>query len=148
MSEITLTIDSIYGGQAPTKFFGKKGQFNSTIGIDPDFPISDSDTEISGFIRPTAMEKFTGTTITGSPMWIATDPKDANIYIYDTDGKVYNTTSALGTPTLLTTLSTASGNGMEYYDNAMYIARNTDIARYTPLNGTPGFTTSYWVTTM
>ena len=40
-----IRISSIFGGRAPAGFFSSKDQFLSSLGIDPDFPIDDSDSD-------------------------------------------------------------------------------------------------------
>jgi|ERR1051326_3586913 hypothetical protein len=145
MSNITLSIDSILGGEQASEFYGQKGQFLSSIGINPDFPKDDSSRQASGFLRPTAMAKFSGSTVTGVPLWIIPNPKDTNIYVYANDGKLHSVSSSLSMNSNPTAPTSASGNGAEYYDNYLYLAKNTDIARYGPLDGTPSLTQSYWV---
>lgn len=146
-----ITIDNIFNGWQQLDYFNRDGQFLNSIAIDPDMPAIDSGTKASGLIRPTAMEKFSGTEITGVPLWFITNPKTSNIYLYANDGKVHTINSDLTMGTALNSgdaLTTASGNGAEYYDNFIYFARNSDIARYGPLNGTPALTESYWNTTL
>lgn len=92
MPRVPFQIDSIFAGQSETQHFSAKGQFNSSIGIDPDMPINDTDKRLSGYIRPTSMEKFTGTTLTSAPLWIVSNPKNATAYIYCADGTVYAVT--------------------------------------------------------
>ena len=149
-----IRIESILGGQAPTTHFAGSGQFRVSLGIDPAQPIDDNDTAYStiasGLIRPVASEKFSGTTITSAPLWMKTNPKDANVYVYDANGSAYTVNATLSSVTALSDagfLSISTGNGMEYYDNYMYFAMNTSVARYGPLNGSPSFS-DYWVTTL
>ena len=150
MAEIKITIDSVFSGISPTQYFGSKGSYHAGIGIDPDMPISDSDKRLSGYIRPTAMEKFSGSTVTGAPMWFITNPKDANCYVYDISGKVYSMNAALTISALNSgaPLTSSTANGAAYNDNYIYFAKNTDICRYGPLNGTAVFTENYWTGTL
>lgn len=147
-----IKIETILGGQSPTTHFSGPGQFRASLGIDPAQPADDNDsattTIASGLIRPTASEKFSGATIAAAPLWLKTNPKDALVYVYDARGSAYTINATFDTVTALSDaghLSSAIGNGCEYYDNYMYFAKNTDIARYGPLNGTAVFTPSYWV---
>lgn len=147
MSSKPIRIETILGGQAPSEFFASKGQFQSSIGIEPDFPKDDSSIKTSGLLRPTAMEKFSSTEITGVPLWFVTNPKTTNTYLYANDGKVHTIASNLTMGTALnggSALSTSSGNGADYYDNYAYFIKNTDVARYGPLNGSPSLTQDYW----
>lgn len=146
-----ITIDSIFGGFAPIKYFPQKGQFTASIGIDPDMPIDDTVTGVSGMLRPTAMAKFSGTEVTGVPLWIIANPKTSNIYVYANDGKVHTVDSTFAMGTALNSgnaLTTASGNGAEYYDNYAYFTTNTNVTRYGPLNGSPSLDQVYWGTTL
>lgn len=144
-AKFTNKIQSVLGGISPSLYFGSQGQFHASIGVDPDMPISDSAVRVSGFLRPTAMEKFSSTALDGYPMWLLTNPKSTDIYSYQANGDVVSYNSSLASETLVSAISTASGNGAGYYDNYHYFARNADIARYGPLNGSPSITASYWV---
>lgn len=151
----TIKIESILGGQSPTTHFSSSGQFRASLGIDPAQPTDDLDsatsTIASGLLRPSASEKFSGTTIGSAPLWIKTNPKDSNVYVYDSLGSAYTVNATLSTVTALSdtgALTNSIGNGLEYHDNYMLFAKNTTVARYGPLNGTPSFNEDYWVTTL
>lgn len=146
----TVTIDSILGGQTPTTHFSSKGQFRASLGIDPAQPINDTDTVYStiasGLIRPAASEKFSSTTINTAPLWIKANPKNSLVYVLDARGSAYTIDATMTTVTALDDageLSSGLGNGMAYYDNYMYIAKNTDIARLGPLNGAITYNGTY-----
>jgi hypothetical protein len=85
---------------------------------------------------------------------MVTNPKDTNTYTYANDGKCHTVASDLTMGTALnngTALSASSGNGAAYYDNYLYLAKNADIARYGPLNGSPSLThltQNYWTSTL
>ncbi|MFA7662690.1 MAG: hypothetical protein WCX88_02120, partial [Patescibacteria group bacterium] len=150
-----IRIETILGGQSPTTHFSQAGQFRASLGIDPAQPINDLDTAYStiasGLLRPSASEEFSGTTINSAPLWMKTNPKDTLIYVYDALGSAYTITATLDTVTALSDaghLSSALGNGFEYYDNYMYFFKNTDVCRYGPLNGTPVFNPTYWTGTL
>jgi len=148
MAIVPITIHQILGGWSPSENFGSPGQFIASLGVDPELPKNDSDKTISGLIRPTAMAKFSATTVTGAPMWIIPNPVDADKnFVYATDGKIHLITSALAMGTDVATLATAGGNGAAYYKNFGYFARNTDIARYRA-DGAVAIDTSFWVTTL
>lgn len=150
-----IKIESILAGHSPTTHFASAGQFRASLGIDPAQPLDDNDTAFSsiasGLIRPVASEKFSGSFIQASPLWMKTNPKDLLVYVYDARGSAYTIDATFSTVTALSDaghLSSSLGNGCEYYDNYMYFAKNTDIARYGPLNGSPSFNPSYWVATL
>lgn len=134
----SILISSIFEGEATYSDFPSEGQFTESIGIDP---------EDDGNINPVDAPRFVNSVMPNTPLWISKEPKTGTTYIYDIMGSVYtangNTISGLGD---LNDGGTASGNGMAYYDNYMYFARDTTIARYGPLDGTPTWTDDYWVT--
>lgn len=151
MSKKIITIDSILRGISISDYQTRRGEFLSSIGIDPDMPSDDNGNKPSCLIRPTSLAKFSGTEITGVPLWFIKNPKTSNIYLYANDGKVHTITSSLVMGTALNSgnaLSASSGNGGEYYDNYAYFAKNTDIARYGALNGTPSLTQDFWTSTL
>lgn len=146
----TIKIENILGGQSPTSHFSTASQFRASLGIDPGQPINDLDSPYSkvasGLLRPAASEKFSGSTLQAAPLWIKSNPKDTNIYVFDAQGSMYSIDSAISSLTGISdggSLSNGLGNGFEYYDNYMYGFKNTDVARYGPLNGTPGFDGTY-----
>lgn len=135
-------------GRSPLLNFASKGQYISSIGIDPDFPISDTDKLPSGFLRPTSMADFSGVNVNATPLWLSTNPKNELVYAYLANGKLVSYSSALASETLRTTVTTSSGNGMAYYDNYLYLAKNADIARYGRLDGSPTVTQAYWTSSL
>lgn len=145
-----ITIQTILGGHAPTTNFAQETQMRTSLGIDPAQPIDDADsafsTVASGLIRPTAAQKFSGSTITAAPLWLITNPKTSNAIVYDAASSAYTIDATMTTVTALSDAGTLSGlgNGCEYYDNYQYFATGTDITRYGPLNGAPGFVPNYW----
>lgn len=144
MAKIPFKISSIAGGLSVCDYFNIRGQFLSSVGIDPDMPSDDSGNKPSGYIRPTVMTKFSGANVTATPLWLLTNPKNTNIYTLLSNGRFISYTSAFGSETLIATLTTCSGNGAEYYDNYLYLARNADLGRYGPLNGTPSLDEDWW----
>jgi hypothetical protein len=145
-----FTIPTIFEGMSPSSQFAQEGQFLNSIAIDPDAPITDGSADLlpSGSIRPIGYEKFSGANLNATPLWIETTPKNTNVYIYLNDGKIISYDSTLETETLLRTVAASSGNGFAYYNNYLYYARNLDIGRYGPLNGTPAFTDDFWTSTL
>lgn len=152
----TIRIESILGGQSPTSHFAGADQFQASVGIDPSLPATNSSVSprSSGLLCPAPVEKASGSVLQNIPLWIVGQPKKAGFaYVYDAAGSAYSydASSPPGTFTALSdggSLSNSSGNGARYYDNYLYFAKNTTIARYGPLNGTPAFDGDYWVTTL
>lgn len=157
----TIRIESINGGMSPSFWGGTEDQFQSSNGIQPDAPLNASlslgNNYASRFLVPTKLKKATGLgTIADAIAWLVAEPKNSgatdNLYAYDVAGSVY--TIGSGATPVVTGLGdlndggSANGNGCAYYDNYMYFARDTTIARYGPLNGTEAFTDDYWVGTL
>lgn len=140
MAIYTITIDDISGGEAPVPNFAQKNQFWSSANLN----LEDGD------LRQTTIETL-GTAPSDIAMWNIKNAKDSNTYEYLYDGKInavsndYSTVTALNSGAALTA---STGNGAAYYDNYIYFAKNTDIARYGPLNGTPSLSQTYWTGTL
>ena len=151
----TITIDSIFGGQSEFSAFASKDQFLASHAIDPDQPITDSSDlsyRASGFLRPVPSQQIdSSTTLSAAPMWFVTNPKNASVFVYCATGSVYSVNPSGYTIASVTGLDSAdsSGNGAEYYDNYLYLARNGDVARLGPLHSAdPVVTTNYWTGTL
>ena len=112
------------------------GQFDSSIWIDPDYPVG-AGIKTSGAIIPTRYEEFSGSNITGYPKFITNTTKNALTYVYNSDGKVVSYSSSLGSETLVGTPTSGAGNGMAYYNNYIYFATPTQVFRYGPLDNSP-----------
>lgn len=148
----TILIESVLGGQSPTTYFASKDQYMRGYGFDPAGINSAVYQKVSGVLNPVGIVPTSnGTTINAAPLWIVDNPKDVNVYFYDNQGSAYtyiaSTNSTLGISDG-GSLSNSTGNGAEYYDNYVYFAKNTTIARYGPLDGTPAFDGDYWSTTL
>ena len=144
MATKVITIQNILGGLRPSSQFSASGQYGPSLGIDPDMPITDSDTEPSGVIRPTSMSEFSSTILTSKPLWIKTNPKNTNVYVYLQNGLIVSYDTALASETSVGTPTSGAGNGMEYYRNYLWFATPTDISRYGPLNGSPAIINTSW----
>lgn len=143
----TFNIDTVLPGWGISENFIQKGQFLSSLGVDPEMPKDDSTTKPCGFLRPTCMAKFSGTEITGAPVWIEGNNKNSNHYVYTKDGKIHVIDSTLAMATALNggaAITGATGNGLCYYRNYLYFGLNTDVGRYGPLDGTPTLVTNFW----
>lgn len=151
--KFTIQIESILGGHAPTTHFSAPGQFRASMGIDPAQPIDDDNTQYSsiasGLLRPSASSSI-GTT-TSASLWFVPNPKDANVYVYDAQSSLHAVDSLVSGVTAIADageLSNGLGNGAEYYDNYIYLSKNTTVGRYGPLSTTPTMNGDYWVTTL
>ncbi len=150
-----ILIESILGGQSPSSHFAAPDQFRASLGMDPSWPLDDTTGNpkslvASGLLRPTALGEVGGTQLAGAPLWFVKGAAGGTMFAYTNLGSVY----AIPMATFPTTVEglgdlndggTSSGNGAAYYDNYVYFSRDTTIARYGPLNGTPTFTDDYWV---
>lgn len=151
----TIRIESILGGQSPTKYFGRKDQFYASLGIDPSLPVTAPGVTpyavgSSGMIRQSPWNDILQGIIQNVPLWLRPNPKTSSIFVHDAQGSVYTSDSGGGVTALSDagSMSNSIGNGAEYYDNYMYFAKNTDIARYGPLDGSPTFNATYWTSTL
>jgi hypothetical protein len=157
-NKFTIRIESILGGHAPSTHFAAPDQFRASFAIDPSLPVDNGDglfsSIASGLLRPQGSNA--GSTTTASIMWIIDNPKTdisaavGQSYAYASDGSTYTVSGSGGLSALSDggSMSNASGNGATYYDNYIYFAKDTTVARYGPLSGTPGFDGDYWVTTL
>lgn len=151
----TIRIESILGGHAPMTHFAAPDQFRSSLAINPSLPITDSRTDSfgiasSGLLRPVASKAYTG--YSGSRVnWLRGARGTTTIFVYDNVSSAYTITPNGTAATALSdagTLSGGEGNGLAYYDNYIYFATATNITRYGPLDGVPGFVPSYWTGTL
>ena len=144
-----ITVDSILSGQTPINYFGKEGTYKNSLAIDPDNEAATGDNRMGGVITPTPSTLIGN--VAAEPLWMKTNPKNDDAYVYCQNGRVYSivlATYALSNLNNGTALSSSSGNGMAYYDNYFYLVKNTDVCRYGPLNGAPVFTQTYWTSTL
>lgn len=132
-----IEIQSIFGGQSPSHYFSAASQYNSGIGIDPDQAISSTNVKTSGAIAPTRYEKFSGSEVTGYPMFIITQNKTTNSFVYASDGKFHSFNSSLAmratdeaSTSLPIPVTGGTGAGAVYYNNFIYVAEATDISQY------------------
>jgi hypothetical protein len=145
----TIRIESILGGHSPFGPFASADQFGYSLGIDPDLGVinnSFAGLKPSGYIKPTPVRQFSEGSLASEVVWITPDVKNFNYtYLYAANGSVYSydgsSITGLGD---LTDGGTSNANGAAYNDNYIYFARDTTIARYGPLNGSPSFTDDYW----
>lgn len=130
-----LNINSIYGGIQPTLNFGPEQSYLGARAIDPDENVGD---RISGTISPVAYTQTT--TAVKDVMWMEANDQDDDVYYYASDGK-FGKIDVTGGTTEVSALTGASGNGLKYYNNYYYIARDEDLIRYGPMDGTPALET-------
>ena len=153
MAKRTINISSILGGIAPSLYLGGANQFLDSVSVDPDLPVDDSGISTirtSGVLVPTRYGDFSSTNLTAAPLWITTNPKDTNTYVYAANGRMVSYSSALtsGSEALAFTAATSTGNGAAYYNNYLYYASNTDVGRYGPLDGSPAKDDDAWTTSV
>lgn len=149
MSEkFKIKIDSILGGISPSIYKGRKDQFATSIGIDPDLPIEPDSASIrktGGVLTPTSYVDFSGAALTSYVNWLMTCPQNGNLYAYLANGRFlsYDTsfveTNITGSP-----LTGGAGNGGAYYNNYIYLAEDGDVSRYGPLDNSPVIVENVW----
>jgi hypothetical protein len=138
MENKPYNIDSIRGGISPAYFIGSQSSYLGSYGIEPEKKING---RISGAINPNPYE--ISTTALKDNLWAVTNDQTNDIYYYNKDGD-FGKIDVSGTVTEITALSGASGNGLAYYNNYYYIATNTDVHRYGPMDGTPALEEDWW----
>ena len=139
-----IKINNILGGRSATAYLSGEQQFSGSVAIDPDYPLSSTYPKTSGIAFPTRYEKFSGVNVNDEVIAIVTTPKNTNIYVVLANGKLISYSSALGSETLIGTVSGNLAKGAWYYNNYIYISAGTDVSRYGPLDGTPSLTDSVW----
>lgn len=95
-----------------------------------------------------AAVKDSGSIVTDLVKWMDSgQPFDTNTYALGDTGNFYKIDSG-GTWSKIATLSPVSdgthGNGLLVFDNYVYLASDSEVARYGPLNGTPTLTNSFF----
>ena len=109
-------IESIFEGHQPSFYAGAKGQFLTSIGIDPDVPLTDASTDLktAGAIRPVAYSTFSGANVTAAPIAIITTPKNTNVYVVLSNGRLISYDSSLANETLIGTVTGGVARGAFY----------------------------------
>jgi hypothetical protein len=136
MANKILVQDRFYGGLSEDEKEGIKASYSS--GRSLDFRTNPSVLEI---LPKTAKES--STTVVDLVKWFT--PVSTDMYSYGDGGKFYKRTSGASW-SLIDTLTTANGNGMDYFgiDDYIYLAKDKVIARYGPMGGTPAITQDYF----
>lgn len=136
MSVQDFEIKSVLGGQSGSYYFGTEDQFMVSLGVDTDLPVG-TQTKPSGILVPSRYEKFSGSEITGSPLWILPNNKTSNTLVYTSDGKLHSFDSSLAmratdeaSTAFPITITGGAGNGAVFYNNFYYFAEATDISQY------------------
>lgn len=148
----TETIDSVFGGKAPSFYFSGNDQYNDAIGMDPDMPASDdeSDTKSSGIIRWVNYDKFSGAEVTSSPIAIIPNPKNSDTYVVLSEGKVLEYDSDLAYTgrswQCQESASDVAARGADYYNNYIFIRTPLDVSRLGPMDdeGSIAITNEWW----
>lgn len=154
MAKIQIKIESVLGGRSSLNSFGKQGQFRDSLAIDPDLEETTGSNRPSGLLVPVpsvALSAANGTGIDDEILWMNTTPKDDDVHLLGQSGKIYTIRLATHLISDLNNgaaLSSSSGNGAAYYDNYQYYAKNTDIARRGPLNGSLTIVQTYWTSSL
>lgn len=150
MASFSIKIESALGGIAPTLFQGRKDQFMTSLGVDPDYPIDiSSGVKTSGAIVPTSYGKFSSSGMTAQSNWLVTCPQGDSLYSYLSDGNFLVYDSTLSSEIVLGKPTSGAGNGAAYYNNYVYTATPTDISRFGPLDAAgPAFANTFWTGTL
>lgn len=140
-----IKIDSIFDGFMPSATYGSEGQYLMALGIDPDAPLTDAETDVKtgGAIRPVQYYKFSGTEIDAAPIAIITTPHGNALWVVLANGKIVLYGDNPGYSPVYS-VGQVAGNyagGAWYYNNYIYIAGTgtsyDDVSRVGPLNTLP-----------
>jgi len=136
MAKKILTVKYFNGGIGDSDKEGVRGSFYLTTNLD----IFSEPTNLT--LNPKTA-KDSGTTVVDLVKWIVSGaPYDTNLYFYGDTGKLYQRTSA-GSWSVLRTVSSSCGQGMDIFNDYLYYTQNTQIGRYGLLSGTPSFTDAW-----
>lgn len=136
MAKKILTVKYFNGGIADSEKEGVKGAFSIAQNLD-------IVTEPASFTLNKRTTKDSGSTVVGLIKWfISGSPHNTNLYSVDDGGRIYQRTSG-GTWSLLRTVASCSGQGLEVFSNYLYYTQNTQVGRYGLLDGTPTFTDNW-----
>lgn len=141
MAKQYVTIDRWDGGLSDGDILGSEGSFRFGQGLD-------YQTNPNAITANLALEKTSSTTVVTLPKWFAYHTVYDDMYTYDSGGKIYQTTSTGGTVSLLRTVASSQGQGLEIYGDYLYYTQNSQIGRYGTLTGgAPAFTDN-WQTSL
>src|SRR3990167_3756962 len=113
MEKQYITIDRWDGGLSDGDILGTEGSFRFGQGLD-------YKTNPNAISANLALEKTSSTTVATLPKWFTYHTVNDDMYAYDSGGKIYTTTSTGGTVSLLRTVSSSQGQGLEIYDDYLY----------------------------
>lgn len=140
MAKKTITIDQIFRGWSATQYFGSEGTYNSSIAIDPDLPISQSDIRTSGYAVPVGSSNLS-TTATTPIIRLITTPKTDVTYCVQSNSVVISLNSAQAELDNNWFATGFNATWAEYYNNYIYLfgtgSSKNDISRIGPLNTLP-----------
>lgn len=126
------TITGGAGGISIAKKTGQQGSFQFGTHLN----ITSDPNEISLNLTGT---KKSASVVTDLIKWIVDGtPFDTNRYAYGNTGNIYKI-DASDNFTLLRTVASSVGQGMEVQSDYLYYTQNTQIGRYGPLSGSPTF---------
>src|SRR6266403_761760 len=132
----TTPITGGFGGISIAKKVGQQGSFQFGTHLD----ITSDPNEIKLNLTGT---KKSASVVVGLVKWIVDGtPFDTNRYAYDDAGNIYKIDSS-DTFTLLRTVASSVGQGMEVQNDYLYYTQNTQVGRYGPLSGAPTFTDNW-----
>ena len=132
-----LQIKSIAGGMSKSLYDSPANTYLTGVGIDPDLPALASGLgwRTSGAIVPSNYAKFSGTEVTGFPLWIVCppfippdhNPLYPNNYVYTSDGKIHAFDDNIvmrsvdqATTSFPLQITNGNGGGFAYYNNYLY----------------------------
>src|SRR3990167_9394027 len=134
MAQKYFLVDRFSSGLSDGSKVGIVGSFYSGRALDYR---SDPDVLQTNY----AAVKNSGTVDTDLVTWI--NPANNDVFFLGNVGNLYYKTGGTGTFTLAGSVTLCAGNGMEFYNDYVYMAGGTKAARYGPISGTPTLTDPY-----
>lgn len=136
MAQKSADITAGYGGISIAKKIGQLGSFRFGTHLN----IYDDPNEITLNLTGT---KKSGSVVVGLIKWIVdATPHNTNRYAYDDAGNIYQI-DASDVFTLIRTVGSSHGQGLEVHNNYLYYTQDTQIGRYGPLDSSPAFTDAW-----
>src|SRR3990167_5646087 len=83
-----ILIDSVLDGQDSLNYFSKDGGFKNSLALDPDNEAATGDNRMGGVLTPTPSSLIGN--VAAEPLWMRTNPKNDDVYVYAQNGRVYS----------------------------------------------------------
>lgn len=131
MAQKYFLVDKFHSGLSDGSKVGITGSFYSGRSLDYR---TDPDVLKTNY----AATKMSGTVAVGLTTWIT--PVNNDVYFFGNTGILSYRLGGTGALTILGTVSSSQGQGMEFFNDYVYLGGSAKVARYGPISGTPSLT--------